>query len=128
MNERRILIVDDEPSVRSIFVRALSQAGYVVQDAASAEQALALMRANPAQVLFLDLNLPGMNGLELCRELRKAWPWSIRFAVTGYASMFELVDCREAGFDDYFLKPITLEDLLGAAQQAFAKIDRWQKR
>ena len=42
--------------------------------------------------------------------------------------MFELVDCREAGFEDYFMKPISLEDLLGAAQHAFDKIERWQKR
>ena len=66
MNERRILVVDDEAPIREIFLRALSQKGYLVQTAAEAVEAMQLMRASPAQVLFLDLNLPGMNGLSIC--------------------------------------------------------------
>ena len=79
-------------------------------------------------VLFLDLNLPGMNGVDLCREIRKQYPMSIAYAVTGYASLFELSDCRDAGFEDYFTKPASLSDLLEAAEHAFKKLARWRKR
>ncbi len=128
MNKQQILVVDDAKSIRSQFAKAFAGAGYEVQTAESAEEALKIMRETPATVLFLDLNLPAMNGVELCREIRKGWPWTIAIAVTGYASLFELLDCREAGFEDYFIKPVALEELLKAAAHAFEKIERWKKR
>lgn len=128
MNERKILVVDDEAGIRELFTRTFATGGYSVRSAGDATEALEIMRANPAEVIFLDLNLPGMNGIELCRELRKNWPWTILIAVTGYASLFELLDCREAGFEDYFTKPVNLEDLLKAAEAAFAKVERWRSR
>ena len=69
-----------------------------------------------------------MNGVELCQQLRKNRPMDIIYAVTGYSALFELADCREAGFDDYFQKPVVMKTLLKAAQDAFEKIDRWKKR
>ena len=86
------------------------------------------MRASPIEVLFLDLNLPGMNGLDLCSKVRKEWPWCICIAVTGYASLFELVTCREVGFTDYFIKPVESKELLTAAEHAFKKLKRWKQR
>jgi CheY-like chemotaxis protein len=72
--------------------------------------------------------MPGMNGIQLCKEIRKINPMSIIHAVTGYASLFELTDCREAGFDDYYTKPVKLELLYRAAEEAFNKIERWKNR
>jgi len=86
------------------------------------------MAKTPFPVFFLDLNLPGMDGVALCRQIRKGWPMTICFAVTGYSSLFELSDCLEAGFEDYFTKPASLSDLLAAAEHAFKKIARWKKR
>jgi CheY-like chemotaxis protein len=126
--EKRILVVDDEPSIRETLALAFSHHGYSVQTATNAMESLETMHRTPAEVLFLDLNLPGMTGLELCREVRKHWPWTISVAVTGYASLYELVDCREAGFEDYFVKPVVLADLLEAAEQAFKRIQRWKAR
>ena len=74
------------------------------------------------------MNLPAMNGVDLCREVHKDWPWSITIAVTGYASLFDLVKCREAGFEDYFIKPVESKQLLEAAGHAFKKLDRWKHR
>jgi CheY-like chemotaxis protein len=128
MGEQRILVVDDEAQIRDMFSQVFSRAGYSVQTAESAEDALDIMAKNPFQVLFLDLNLPGMNGVELCRKIRNGWPMAICIAVTGYASLFELSDCRDAGFEDYFTKPARLSDLLDAAGHAFKKIERWKKR
>ena len=126
--EKRILVVDDEKQIRDLFSQAFSKAGYEVTVAESAEEALEIVGRKPFWVLFLDLNLPGMNGVELCREIRNRHPMSIPIAVTGYASLFELTDCRDAGFEDYFTKPVSLTDLVQAAEYAFSKLERWRKR
>ncbi len=125
---KKILLVDDEEQIRIMLKKAFSQAGYLVQCAASAEETLDILEKEKYQVMFLDLKLPKMNGVELCRKIRKDNPIGVIYAVTGYASLFELADCREAGFDDYFNKPVELKTLLKAAQDAFDKIERWKKR
>jgi CheY-like chemotaxis protein len=126
MMEKRIMIVDDEEMIRDSFAMAFMNDGYEVGTAETGEAALEIMRKTPHWVLFLDLNLPGMNGVELCRQIRKEYPMAIPIAVTGYASIFELNECREAGFEDYFIKPVQLPDLLGAAEHAFKKLQRWR--
>ena len=128
MSEKRILVVDDEKQIRDMYSQAFTRAGYEVKTAESAEDALEIFKKEQFWVLFLDLNLPGMNGVDLCREIRKQYPMSIAYAVTGYASLFELSDCRDAGFEDYFTKPASLSDLLEAAEHAFKKLARWKKR
>ena len=128
MSEKRILVVDDEKQIRDLYSQAFTRAGYEVTTAESAEDALEIFKKEQFWVLFLDLNLPGMNGVDLCREIRKQYPMAIAYAVTGYASLFELSDCRDAGFEDYFTKPASLSDLLEAAEHAFKKLARWKKR
>jgi DNA-binding response OmpR family regulator len=128
MNEKTILLVDDDKVVKFVLTKALSEAGYQVATAETAEEALAAMAVNPAEVLILDLSLPGMNGVELCREMRKRWPWCIVIAVTAFASVYELVSCREAGFEDYFIKPVDMEELMTSVAYAFKKIGHWKER
>lgn len=128
MTPRKILVVDDEELIREMLTKAFTTAGYQVRTAASGEDALAVLRQERYPVLFLDLNLPGMNGLELCRKVKEDNPAAIAYALTGYASLFEVVTCREAGFDDYFTKPAELRALLQATEQAFEKLDRWRKQ
>jgi len=128
MEEKKILVVDDEEPIRDLFERAFTRVGYSVRTAESAEEALEIVQDTPYWVLFLDLNLPGMNGVDLCQRIRQEYPMAIPIAVTGYASLFELTDCRSAGFEDYFTKPVNLAELLDAAEQAFRKLERWKKR
>lgn len=128
MRDKKILVVDDEEQIRELYEQVFTKAGYEVKTADSAEAALEILQAEPYGVMFLDLNLPGMNGIELCRRIRRDYPMAVAYAVTGYASLFELSDCREAGFEDYFTKPAKLSDLTTAADIAFKKIERWRKR
>jgi CheY-like chemotaxis protein len=72
--------------------------------------------------------MPEMDGTEVCEKIREGWPMAIPFAVTGYSSLFELSDCREAGFEDYFMKPVNRRYLLEAAENAFNKLERWMKK
>ena len=128
MGRNIVLIVDDEKDIRDMLGKMFTKAGYVVRSVESAEAALELLKNENIYVMFLDLNMPGMNGVALCERIRKDTPLAIIHAVTGYASLFELSDCREAGFDDYFYKPVKLSLLLKAAEDAFNKLDRWEKR
>ena len=128
MGTGKILVVDDEPSVREFFQEAFNEAGYDVLLAEGGEQALDILKNDSANVIFLDLKLFGMNGIELCRQIRKDRPLSLIYAMTGWSALFEVEECREAGFDDYFVKPVALEVLLKAVEDAFEKLSRWKRR
>ena len=128
MLNRNILLVDDDDLIIDLFKKGFNKAGYTVRRAKSAEEALAILDREHYQVMFLDLKLPKMNGLELCRQIRSKQPMAMIFAVTGFASQFDFADCRQAGFDDYFTKPVDLKILFRAALEAFDKIERWEKR
>ncbi len=127
MKEKKILIVDDEVAILNLFQTAFSKEGYQVLTAESGELALEILKNEEIHVMFLDLNMPEMNGVELCIKIKKNMPISVVYAMTGYASLFELADCRDAGFDDYFKKPVNLSILFEAVEDAFKKIDRWRK-
>ncbi|MCG8618498.1 MAG: response regulator [Desulfobacterales bacterium] len=126
MSEKTILVVDDEKTILNMFDLAFTKKGYIVRSAPSAEEALDILADEEIHVMFLDLNLPEMNGIDLCRAIKKKSPMAILYALTGYASLFELSDCRDAGFDDYFKKPVSMADLLDAAETAFDKLSRWK--
>ena len=125
---RKILVVDDEKSIRDLFSSAFSDAGYEVHLAENGEAALDVLGCEEIELIFLDLKLFGMNGIELCRQIRKTKPVAIIYAITGWSGLFEIEECREAGFDDYFQKPVSLERLLKSVEDAFEKLDRWKRR
>jgi CheY-like chemotaxis protein len=126
--ERKLMIVDDEVSIRDLFLSAFSDAGYSVHLAENGEQALHILKQQEIDLIFLDLKLFGMNGIELCRQIKKDKPVSIIYAITGWTGLFEVEECREAGFDDYFTKPFQLNVLFKAVEDAFEKLDRWKRR
>jgi len=127
MMENKILVVDDEASIREMLEIAFEKAGYAVWSAGTAEEALDSLNQENIQVMFLDLKLSGMSGVDLCRRIRQDRPIAIIYAVTGYASLFDLAECREAGFDDYFIKPTDIAILIKAARDSFDKLERWKK-
>ena len=126
MEKEKILVVDDEKAILSLLKLAFSKKGYEVATAESAEEALKILKEEKFFVIFLDLNLAGMNGIELCKIIKRDLPVSMVFAITGYASLFELSECREAGFDDYFKKPVNISTLTKTAADAFERINRWK--
>ena len=117
------MVVDDEAPIRGLFLKGFSRAGYRVYTADSAEEAIAMLPESACQVFFLDLYLPDMNGIDLCRQIRRTEPSTICYAVTGYDALYELYEFRHAEFEDYFIKPVSLALLMAAAKSAFAKIE-----
>ncbi len=126
--EKTILIVDDEVTVREIFRDFFGASGYQVLTAEGADNAMEILQDREIDVIFLDLRLFGTNGLELGRRIRKEKPLSILFAITGWAGLFEVEECREAGFDDFFIKPVVFDMLQKVVEDAFERVERWRKR
>ena len=126
VSKEKVLIVDDDVGVREMMELTLIADNYVVFAAEGAEKALEILIKENLMVMFLDLKLPGMSGIDLCRRIRKENKVAIIHAITGYSTHFTLLECREAGFDDYFIKPFDSNLLLKAAKEAFARLERWE--
>lgn len=126
MDEKKILIVDDEVSILALLEEAFSIAGYTVRIAENADEALNILKDETIMVMFLDLKLPGMSGIDLCVKIREIDQISIVHGFTGYSTYYGLLECRTAGFDDFFVKPVEIDVLLKAAADAFEKLKRWK--
>jgi DNA-binding response OmpR family regulator len=125
---KKILVVDDEAAVRDLLEDTFGIEGYDVRLAEGAETAFEILKEEDIEVIFLDLKLFGMNGIELCKQIRKDNPTAIIFAMTGWAALYDIEECREAGFDDFFTKPLHTEMLLQAVDGAFERLNRWRRR
>lgn len=126
MDEKKILVVDDEVLILDMLKEAFGSAGYTVLTAESAEDALKILKDESVMVMFLDIKLPGMSGVELCKKIRIENQVGIIHALTGYSNIYGLLECRAAGFDDFLVKPVKINLLLKAAQEAFEKLERWE--
>jgi adenylate cyclase len=118
----RILVVDDEASIREILSRRLTQWGHEVVTASGAEAALAEMTTTPAQIVFSDVIMPLYDGVWLAKELRERWPDTVIVAVSGAQEMDTVVKMRKHGAIDYVTKPIGREMLHQALERALAKL------
>jgi two-component system, OmpR family, response regulator MprA len=107
-----ILIVDDESHVTNALRRTLAYEGYRVSTAADGEGALSLARTKPPDLVILDLMLPGIDGLEVCRRLRAAGDDVVVLILTARDTVADRVLGLETGADDYLIKPFALEELL----------------
>jgi DNA-binding response OmpR family regulator len=117
----KILVVDDEASIRELFSDVFTEAEYEVFAAEGGKEALKILQLEDADVIFLDLKLFGMNGIELCSQIRKTKPLSLIYAITGWGPLFEKEECREAGFNDYFEKPLDMDMLLSLVAGALPR-------
>jgi two-component system, OmpR family, KDP operon response regulator KdpE len=107
----RVLVVDDEPLFRRALVTNLRGAGYDVEAAASAEEALTSAGLRAPEVVILDLVLPDGRGTDVCRELRR-WSEAPIILVSAVGDEAEKIDALDAGADDYVTKPFAIGELL----------------
>jgi CheY-like chemotaxis protein len=122
---RKILIVDDELIIREMLHTAFENEGYQAVACGSGAEAIIRLQQEKIRVMFLDLKMPGMDGMEVCWKIKSQNPVTCIYAVTGHVTLFQLAACLEAGFDDYFSKPINIEVLLKAADESFKRLSRW---
>jgi two-component system, NtrC family, response regulator HydG len=118
----KLLIVDDEASQRELLAGFLSRRGYVVSQAASAEEALAMYHETFSPLAVVDMKMPGMNGLELLTRLRDINPYIQVIVLTAFGSVESAVSAMRAGAYDYLTKPVEdLEELLVKLEKAAAQ-------
>src|SRR5215217_3463311 len=105
-----ILVVDDDPLLAAALRRPLAYEGFEVEVAASGEEALGRALDHPPDLVILDVLLPGIDGLEVCRRLRQAGEVAV-LMLTARSEVPERVAGFEAGADDYLVKPFAFEEL-----------------
>jgi DNA-binding response OmpR family regulator len=108
----RVLVVDDDVTVREVVVTYLRAAGHEVDETPDGEGALALLRDNPADLVVLDLMLPGIDGLEVCERLRARGDDLPVIMLTALGSETDRVVGLERGADDYVTKPFSPRELV----------------
>ena len=113
-----LLIVDDERSIRLSLRTILANFGYEIVEAARGEEALALARTARFDAVLLDINMPGMGGIEVCRTLRKHNPRLPIIMLTVQDAEDSKVEALEAGADDYITKPFQLRELTARLRAA----------
>jgi two-component system, OmpR family, response regulator MprA len=109
--EPRILVVDDEAAVRASLARALRLERYDVQLAGDGLQALDVLAGEPVDAVVLDVAMPNLGGLEVCRRLRAAGDRTPVLMLTARDAIDDRVDGLDAGADDYLVKPFALREL-----------------
>lgn len=107
----RVLVVDDEPAVRRALERALRLENYDVELAADGEEALDALAGKPADVVILDVTMPRLDGLEVCRRLRQSGDHTPILMLTARDAIDDRVTGLDVGADDYLVKPFALREL-----------------
>lgn len=108
----RILVADDEEAVRTAVRRALTLAGYEVELASDGDEALAMLAERAPDAVLLDVMMPGVDGIEVCRRLRAAGDATPVLMLTARDAVGDRVAGLDAGADDYMVKPFALQELL----------------
>lgn len=107
-----VLIVDDERSIRSVLRTVLASFGFAIVEAAAGEEALALLNTAQVDAVLLDISMPGMNGLQVCRIMRPSWPRLPIIMLTVQEGEDAKVEALDAGADDYITKPFHVGELM----------------
>src|SRR5208283_189161 len=121
MSTGRILVVDDEPQIRRVLRATLTAKGYEIFDARTGEAALEFLRGNKADLVLLDSNMPGMGGLQACREIRANSSVAIVMLTVRDAEQ-DKVAALDAGADDYVTKPFSMPELLARIRAALRRV------
>ncbi|MEI6515146.1 MAG: response regulator [bacterium] len=122
--EKKILFVDDEPLILRVLESVFKADGYTAFSTTSGVEGLELVAREDIRVCFVDLRMPVMDGLELCRRIKAIQPDAHVFALSAYISGFKESEFRDAGFDCWLLKPFNIDQLLAVGRNA---IDQLQK-
>jgi two-component system KDP operon response regulator KdpE len=115
-----ILVVDDDPQIRRVLRTALTEHGYEATDARNGEEAIERLREEKPSLVVLDMNMPGMNGLETCRTIRATSNIPI-IMLTVRDSEADKISALDAGADDYVTKPFSSPELLARIRAALRR-------
>jgi two-component system, OmpR family, KDP operon response regulator KdpE len=121
MNTGKILIVDDDPKFRRALHSTLHSLGFEITESSNGEQALREAKSHNFDVVLLDINMPGMGGIETCRELRRSALRLQILMLTVRESEEDKVKALDAGADDYITKPFSIPELTARIRSAIRR-------
>lgn len=121
MTSARILVVDDEPQIRRVMRSALTAEGYIVNDARTGESALEELRKERYDLILLDVNMPGMDGLETCKAIRASSEVAVIMLTVRNAEE-DKIAALDAGADDYVTKPFSMPELLARIRASLRRV------
>ena len=124
----RILVVEDDDDLRGILAGRFADAGYRVDEAATGPDALAAVEAALPDLVLLDVMLPGLDGVEVCRRLRALHPLLYIVMLTARADEMDRVIGLEVGADDYVTKPFSLHELVARVRAALRRVQAVRER
>ncbi|MHC4470924.1 MAG: response regulator [Planctomycetota bacterium] len=124
MAKATVLVVDDEESMRYFLTRALKRAGYRVTAVPTGEEALTSLTESEADLVLLDLMLPGMGGMEVLAEIGRRWPGMLVIFMTGYGTVERALEGMRRGASDFVTKPFTGPEIVTKIEEAFGKAGR----
>jgi excisionase family DNA binding protein len=116
---RRVLVADDEESIRDLLSKALAMSDYEVETAADGSSALGRLRARDYDLLVADLRMPGMDGLQLIRDARRFQAGLKVIIITGYSNESSAIEAVNLGVTGYLTKPFRVPQVLAAVARAF---------
>jgi DNA-binding NtrC family response regulator len=130
---RTVLVIDDEPLIRATLAEYLTGEGFSVTACASGEEALAEVGQRPYDVALCDMQLPGIDGIEVLERLLKISPQTFVLLITAYATVESAVEAFQRGAHDYLMKPILLDEVAGKVRRLVAYRDlfldnQWLRR
>lgn len=121
MDAIKVLLVDDEAEFSETLIKRMKKRNVDITGVKSGEEALMALARNQVDVVILDVRMPGMDGIETLRAVKKAHPLIEVIMLTGHASMEVAVQGMEFGAFDYLMKPMQIDDLLYKIQDAYKK-------
>jgi CheY-like chemotaxis protein len=124
--QRKVLVVDDDPVIAKSFDRVLSGKGYAVITARDGSEALRKLRDEKYDVVFTDIKMPGMSGIEVAERIKATQPWLPVVIVTGYGTDENEARAEAAGVSGFLRKPLSPEMIEGSAAKALLEKDRMQ--
>lgn len=118
LEEFSILFVDDETEFLQTLLKRMKKRVHAAFGATNGDEALSFLEHNPVDVVVLDVRMPGMDGIEVLREIKKRYPLIEVIMLTGHASMEVAIQGMDLGAFDYLMKPMDIDELLYKVQDA----------
>ena len=126
--KKKILFVDDEKSILDVLRALFASEGYEPHCSLDGREALEIVRREHIHVCFVDLRMPVMDGMELCRQIKQIEPSASVYALSAFVDAYTPEQYDEAGFAGCFSKPFKIGALLKAARTAFEKLEARDKQ
>ena len=120
---KKILVVDDEEAIREVMKMELVTLGYDSECAQNGKEALEILTKEKFPLILMDIRMPGIDGIELCIQIKKRNPETVIYAFSGLATEDEFYKLEQMGFDGLLYKPVSFKVLKRAVEGAFDKLN-----